>query len=219
MYIQNTLKSFFGGEPKDLPSKTPFGEVDIGLDPNFGTLYATASTTFPTPAAADPTVPPKKHRSSLTGLSKYGPWGYLFLGMLICGGALLICGLWECCCRSHKPEPNVEDSLPDQVPSFLQTSAPTDSSRPGAQADSPAVGHNLPQYGELDPPPAYSVLFPAQKPSDNGNELPVTSETAQTTNNSPSVSDSSHNSSDAVSRTADEESLVVATVEVPPVPV
>lgn len=28
------------------------------------------------------------------GLSKYGPWGYLMLGMLLCGGALLICGLW-----------------------------------------------------------------------------------------------------------------------------
>ena len=34
------------------------------------------------------------HRGSLTGLSKYGPWGYLFLGMLLCGGALLVCGLW-----------------------------------------------------------------------------------------------------------------------------
>lgn len=28
------------------------------------------------------------------GLSKYGPWGYLMLGMLLCGGALLVCGLW-----------------------------------------------------------------------------------------------------------------------------
>lgn len=34
-------------------------------------------------------------RTSLTrGLSRYGPWGYLMLGMLLCGGALLICGLW-----------------------------------------------------------------------------------------------------------------------------
>lgn len=34
-------------------------------------------------------------RPSLTrGLSRYGPWGYLMLGMLLCGGALLICGLW-----------------------------------------------------------------------------------------------------------------------------
>lgn len=27
-------------------------------------------------------------------LSKYGPWGYLILGMLLCGGALLVCVLW-----------------------------------------------------------------------------------------------------------------------------
>lgn len=34
-------------------------------------------------------------RSGLNSdLSKYGPWGYLMLGMLLCGGALLICGLW-----------------------------------------------------------------------------------------------------------------------------
>lgn len=34
-------------------------------------------------------------RTSLTrDLSRYGPWGYLMLGMLLCGGALLICGLW-----------------------------------------------------------------------------------------------------------------------------
>uniref|UniRef100_A0A182WME7 Uncharacterized protein n=1 Tax=Anopheles minimus TaxID=112268 RepID=A0A182WME7_9DIPT len=215
-YIQNTIKSFFGGaEPKELPSKTSFGEVDIGLEQNFGALYPPASSPYPPPAPTDPTVPPKKHRSSLTGLSKYGPWGYLFLGMLICGGALLICGLWECCCRSHKPELNVDDSLPDQVPSFLQTSSPSGGSRQGVPGDSPA-GHNLPPYGELDPPPAYSVLFPAQKPSDNGNELPVPAETAQT--NSPSVSDS-YNSGEEHSRTADEVSLEVATEVVPPVPV
>lgn len=39
-----------------------------------------------------------RRNSTRTGLhsdlSKYGPWGYLMLGMLLCGGALLICGLW-----------------------------------------------------------------------------------------------------------------------------
>ncbi|XP_052894278.1 uncharacterized protein LOC128301718 [Anopheles moucheti] len=218
-YIQNTIKSFFGGEPKELPSKPAFGEVDIGLEQKFGALYPPVSSPFP-PPATEPTVqPPKKHRSSLTGLSKYGPWGYLFLGMLICGGALLICGLWECCCRSHKPETDsTDDSLPDQVPSFLQTSPPTgDSGRQGmAAGDGPAT-HNLPHYGELDPPPAYSVLFPTQKPSDSGNELPVTGETAQT--NSPSISDSnnSRGESDGHPRVADEEGLVVAG-EAPPSP-
>ena len=38
----------------------------------------------------------KRHRNnSLTrGLSRYGPWGYLIFGMLLCGGALLLCVLW-----------------------------------------------------------------------------------------------------------------------------
>lgn len=37
----------------------------------------------------------RDNRPSLTrGLSRYGPWGYLIIGMLLCGGSLLICGLW-----------------------------------------------------------------------------------------------------------------------------
>ena len=35
-------------------------------------------------------------------LAHYGPWGYLMLGMLICGAILMLCGLRECCCRSSK---------------------------------------------------------------------------------------------------------------------
>lgn len=38
-----------------------------------------------------------KHYRHITlshGISKYGPWGYLILGMLLCGGALLVCVLW-----------------------------------------------------------------------------------------------------------------------------
>lgn len=33
-------------------------------------------------------------RKPMRGLSKYGPWGYLILGMLLCGGTLLLCVLW-----------------------------------------------------------------------------------------------------------------------------
>lgn len=37
----------------------------------------------------------KQYSQTLSrGLSKYGPWGYLILGMLLCGGALLVCVLW-----------------------------------------------------------------------------------------------------------------------------
>ncbi|XP_052860662.1 uncharacterized protein LOC128267782 [Anopheles cruzii] len=173
-YIQNTLKSFFGGEPDELPS----GEVADSLSDQFAVRFPpqpTSSSSPSQPAAAtsttETTVPAKKHRNSLTGLSKYGPWGYLFLGMLICGGALLICGLWECCCRSHKPEHSPDDSLPDAVPSFLQTSpSPTDANGRIMTQTGPIPSLNLPHYGELDPPPAYSVLFPNQKPSDDGTE-------------------------------------------------
>lgn len=35
-----------------------------------------------------------RHITLSKGLSKYGPWGYLILGMLLCGGALLVCVLW-----------------------------------------------------------------------------------------------------------------------------
>lgn len=35
-----------------------------------------------------------RHVTLTRGLSKYGPWGYLILGMLLCGGALLLCVLW-----------------------------------------------------------------------------------------------------------------------------
>uniref|UniRef100_A0A182SA22 Uncharacterized protein n=1 Tax=Anopheles maculatus TaxID=74869 RepID=A0A182SA22_9DIPT len=216
-YIQNTIKSFFGGEPKeDLPSKPSYGEVDIALEQKFGAMYPLPpppppGPVSPFPPATEPTVPPKKQRSSLTGLSKYGPWGYLFLGMLICGGALLICGLWECCCRSHKPEHSVDDSLPDQVPSFLQTSSPADGGRPGLTVGDSPTSHNLPHYGELDPPPAYSVLFPTQKPAD-GNELPVTAETAQ--NNSPPGSISERNDARHSGR-VDEEPVVVASEALP----
>ncbi|ETN66390.1 hypothetical protein AND_001819 [Anopheles darlingi] len=167
-YIQNTLKSFFGGEPDDLSSDglvSSDAELSLRFPPSTPAPVSSTAT-----ETATPTAPAKKHRSSLTGLSKYGPWGYLFLGMVICGGALLICGLWECCCRSHKREQSPDDSLAATVvPSFLQTSSPGDvSSGAGANGGGSVVPSlNLPHYAELDPPPAYSVLFPNQKPSDD----------------------------------------------------
>lgn len=44
-----------------------------------------------------------RHITLSKGLSKYGPWGYLILGMLLCGGALLVCVLWGKCahCTHH----------------------------------------------------------------------------------------------------------------------
>uniref|UniRef100_A0A182QPT6 Uncharacterized protein n=1 Tax=Anopheles farauti TaxID=69004 RepID=A0A182QPT6_9DIPT len=220
-YIQNTIKSFFGGEPKELPSKNSFGEVDIALEQKFGSLYPPTPVTTLAPADTEPTQPPKKNRSSLTGLSKYGPWGYLFLGMLICGGALLICGLWECCCRSHKPEPSPDDSMPDQVPSFLQTSAPGDGGAPGRYgmgSDGNSPSHNLPHYGELDAPPAYSVLFPTQKPSED-NDATTAPGTGAVPNDSSSITGSNSSISSAAGHSNDDEEEISPTAATaPPAP-
>lgn len=44
--------------------------------------------------AGDSTTIRHGQRKPMRGLSKYGPWGYLILGMLLCGGTLLLCVLW-----------------------------------------------------------------------------------------------------------------------------
>lgn len=121
-----------------------------------------------------------KERQSLTrGLSRYGPWGYLMLGMLLCGGALLICGLWgkhhilnkrfnrvsnfgspaECCCRTKKPISTTVDGIPVNVSST--------SSDLSGNTTVHVSAVEPPNYDEIDPPPSYSALFPNQKqPSD-----------------------------------------------------
>lgn len=167
--------------------------------------YAT-STTPPTnpvasPLPVDPLVVTKvvdhsvaiekakaKERQLLTrGLSRYGPWGYLMLGMLLCGGALLICGLWgkhhilckwfnsvsnfgspaECCCRAKKPISTTVDGIPVNV-----SSTSSDLSGTTTVHVSPV---EPPNYDEIDPPPSYSALFPNQKqPSDAEVDVNVT---------------------------------------------
>lgn len=101
-------------------------------------------------------------------LAQYGPWGYLMLGMLICGAILMLCGLWECCCRSSKHQ------LPAGGPA--STSAATTvfiinsagrmghhrrNSTPHQEEEAPTPGP--PSYEELDQPPPYSSLFPVTK--------------------------------------------------------
>lgn len=129
-----------------------------------------------------------KERQSLTrGLSRYGPWGYLMLGMLLCGGALLICGLWgklhilnksfnrvsnfgspaECCCRTKKPISTTVDGIPVNVSSI--------SSDQSSNTTVHVSTVEPPNYDEIDPPPSYSALFPNQKqPSDAEADVNVT---------------------------------------------
>lgn len=92
-------------------------------------------------------------------LSNYGPWGYLMLGMLVCGAFLMLCGLWECCCR--QPKATASSSHPSHTPTtvlmpqmgvtggvlVLDSDLEDDPSRP-------------PAYEDLDQPPAYGALFP-----------------------------------------------------------
>ncbi|XP_075166015.1 uncharacterized protein LOC142238293 [Haematobia irritans] len=94
-------------------------------------------------------------RSGLNSdLSKYGPWGYLMLGMLLCGGALLICGLWAS--ASQHAANNERESA-------LQSANAANAAAAGMGQDNHSSPTSPPNYEELDPPPAYSVLFPNQK--------------------------------------------------------
>lgn len=158
-YIQTTFKAFFFTDSTEVPTK----EVS--------TASIDEKRIEVTETQTQSTIKP--HRSTLTGLSKYGPWGYLFLGMLLCGGALLVCGLWECCCRSQKPDAS---EIPGQEnPSVFLESGVSNSN----VNTSAATTQSLPPYEDLDPPPAYSVLFPNQKSSDNLPSLAHSSSVSQ----------------------------------------
>ncbi|XP_039954515.1 uncharacterized protein LOC120770905 isoform X1 [Bactrocera tryoni] len=105
-------------------------------------------------------------RSGLNSdLSKYGPWGYLMLGMLLCGGALLICGLWVCCCRLsfHIQTIRSLSASASQHATQNERESALQSSAAAAAGDLQTGSASPPNYEELDPPPAYSVLFPNQK--------------------------------------------------------
>ncbi|XP_031640928.1 uncharacterized protein LOC116352458 isoform X2 [Contarinia nasturtii] len=53
-----------------------------------------------------------RHITLSRGLSKYGPWGYLILGMLLCGGALLVCVLWGSSSTANYNGTQPETTLP-----------------------------------------------------------------------------------------------------------
>lgn len=158
-YIQTTFKAFFFTDSTEMPNKEA------------STVSSDEKLVETTETQTQSTI--KQHKSTLTGLSKYGPWGYLFLGMLLCGGALLLCGLWECCCRSQKPD---SSEIPGQEnPSvFLESGVSNSNMNTSIEA-----AQSLPPYEDLDPPPAYSVLFPNQKSSDNLPSLAQASSVSQ----------------------------------------
>ncbi|KAL9917652.1 uncharacterized protein ACN427_000332 isoform 2-T2 [Glossina fuscipes fuscipes] len=111
-------------------------------------------------------------------LSKYGPWGYLMLGMLLCGGALLICGLWASASQH---------AANNERQSALQNA--NGGATNNINGEQLANANPPPNYEELDPPPPYSVLFPNQKASSsntlNSSETSATSTMPATTTQLP----------------------------------
>lgn len=89
-------------------------------------------------------TPRRNARSN--NLSRYGSWGYMMLGMLMCSVVLLMCGIWECIRRVQKN---------DVLEQFNTNGEPLETISAESGDD-----NNCPQY---DPPPPYSSLFPLAK--------------------------------------------------------
>lgn len=86
-----------------------------------------------------------RRNARTNSLSRYGSWGYMMLGMLLCSVVLLMCGVWECIRRVQKND--VLEQLNNGEPMEIMTHEGDDD-------------NNCPQY---DPPPPYSSLFPLAK--------------------------------------------------------
>jgi len=86
-----------------------------------------------------------RRNARTNSLSRYGSWGYMMLGMLMCSVVLLMCGVWECIRRVQKND--VLEQLNNGEPMEIMTHEGDDD-------------NNCPQY---DPPPPYSSLFPLAK--------------------------------------------------------
>ncbi|CRL05820.1 CLUMA_CG018847, isoform A [Clunio marinus] len=87
-----------------------------------------------------------RRNTSKNSLSRYGSWGYMMLGMLMCSVVLLMCGIWECIRRVQKN---------DVLEQFNNNGEPMETMSTERDED-----NNCPQY---DPPPPYSSLFPLAK--------------------------------------------------------
>lgn len=107
-------------------------------------------------------------------LAKYGPWGYLMLGLLICGTVLMFCGLWECCFKKQKDP--IENGIQTQPTAVLIIN------QSGSNEETP---NTPPNYDELEPPPSYSALFPNAKPNCSNNTTNTREENVQNVTTGP----------------------------------
>jgi hypothetical protein len=94
-------------------------------------------------------TPKRMNSKNNNNLSRYGSWGYMMLGMLMCSVVLLLCGIYECIRRVQK---NDIAQFQDQFQSNGEQMETMSSDRDD--------DNNCPQY---DPPPPYSSLFPLAK--------------------------------------------------------
>ncbi|KAI4461305.1 hypothetical protein MML48_5g00012012 [Holotrichia oblita] len=91
-------------------------------------------------------IPSSNIESLSVALSHYGPWGYILLGMLICGTVLMFCGVWEC---FRKSKPSTPAESVQASPTTVLVIDPPEETDP-------------PRYDDIDPP-SYSDLFPNLK--------------------------------------------------------
>lgn len=95
------LSSFPGLRPRDANGQVNVSEVGGGsvtgpLENSQSTSYTLTRSDYNKTIYVETVIDTNSNirKNFPKGLSKYGPWGYLMLGMLLCGGALLVCGLW-----------------------------------------------------------------------------------------------------------------------------
>ncbi|XP_071446063.1 uncharacterized protein [Hetaerina americana] len=96
-------------------------------------------------------------RSGILGaLPQLGPGSYVLMGMLVCGSVLLLCGIWECCCRVRNRPTTISVSQRGS----LVTNGP---SGQGTTTTVVIISSTPPpQYDDLEQPPNYKELFPAR---------------------------------------------------------
>ncbi|XP_046390188.1 uncharacterized protein LOC124158855 isoform X2 [Ischnura elegans] len=88
-------------------------------------------------------------------LPRLGPGSYVLLGMLTCGSVLLICGIWECCCRVRHQSATISVSQRGSL-------VPRGSIGPTTFVIISSSSPPPPQYEDLEQPPTYRDLFPAK---------------------------------------------------------
>lgn len=179
----NYLKEIFqNGLPSSFRRSRPSGSLDAVNESMVEQHHATTFTltrndinkTFYVETVIDRSSSIRKNFAK--GLSQYGSWGYLMLGMLLCGGALLVCGLWECCCRKPKPvAPLSATSLDQQPQQVMDVNVISNSFAAMQQQNRSDSLQAVINYDETEPPPSYAILFPNQKSTEDLTQIATSS--------------------------------------------